>query len=367
VTPHRVRLFASFLLALGMLCLLEGAARLWLPAPSFWQRPDGSSLMPAHRYLLWVNAPGDRVEEGVPVHINSLGLRGPEPVRPKPAGERRLLVTGDSVVYGFGVPQEALLTSFVGERLGVEAWPVAVPGYSSLQALNLLQMTGLSLEPDLVLVSNMWSDLSAMGFRDRDLLASWESPPRSPLWWLSRHSVLFAGLRRGLHRLDGRGEARIIAWREHAADGEPGRRVPIEEYAETLDRIVDVCRAAGAEVGFLRLPIRASVKGLPPGGSQQAYAQVMADTAARRGSPLLDAATPLRAAGQPESALWRDATHLTAKGHAVVGAWLADQLAAWAAGSRVETAGTGQPRPRYVDPDPAPAPSGLKRPDDMIP
>ena len=59
---------------------------------------DGAPTMRGNPYLLWEQAPGVRTEHGVQATINSLGLRGPEPVIPKPKGTRRLLATGDSSV-----------------------------------------------------------------------------------------------------------------------------------------------------------------------------------------------------------------------------------------------------------------------------
>ncbi len=364
-----MRRASSVILALGLLCGVEGIARL-IPAPGgFWQARSDRVLLPAHRYLLWVNAPGEREEQGVSVRINALGLRGPEPT-PRRAGTRRLLVTGDSVVYGFGVREEATFTHVAAAALGVEGWTAAVPGYSTYQTLNLLQMAGLDLHPDAVVIGNLWSDLSVTGFADREVLAEYAAaPPGSVVQWLGTHSALFRQLRR-LRALSGGADAdaRVLSWRDRPDRGAAGRRVPIAEYAANLERLVAVCHGAGAEVAFLELPIRDTLKGLAPDGSETAYVAVMRGTARRHGAPLVDAAAALRASGQPPDRLWRDATHLTEDGHAVVGAALAAALGPWAAGAALESTPSGGPPVSIVDPDPTPAAARpMKVPDDMIP
>ena len=359
---------ASIALAIGVLGAIEAVARhVEVPVDPFVAQP-GRTLLPAHRYLLWVNAPGTRDEQGVTVRINSLGLRGPEPTVPKPPGVRRLIVTGDSVVYGFGVAEDDLMTAIAGKALGVEAWAAAVPGYSTLQTLNLMQMSALKLDPNVVIIANLWSDLSVMGFADADVLEAHTSASPGTRW-ASQHSALFRRVQAMVHEPDpAAADARVVQWRARPNTGSGGRRVPIDDYAANLDQLVDLSMAAGAEVAFLELPIRATVKGTPGGGSEAAYQHVFRDTARRRGCPLIDGTAALRDAPEHEALLWRDATHLSAAGHARVGNAVAAALTAWATGARLQGEGTGEQRPDYVDPEPTPASvRPLKVPDDMIP
>src|SRR5215468_4839346 len=54
---------------------------------------------------------------GAPVRVNHLGLRGPEvESRPRP-GVHRVLVLGDSVVFGAGVAEDEALPAVLGRRL----------------------------------------------------------------------------------------------------------------------------------------------------------------------------------------------------------------------------------------------------------
>ena len=102
----------SSLLIIG---LLEGIAYLWersqAKGPYAWE-------LVASRRLDWVKfpefgagytlmKPGSEYEwQGIPVKINSQGLRGPETTYEKPSDTFRILNLGDSVVMGWGVREK---------------------------------------------------------------------------------------------------------------------------------------------------------------------------------------------------------------------------------------------------------------------
>ena len=46
-------------------------------------------------------------------------------------------------------------------------------GYSSFQSVNLLHLRGLSTEPDLFVIGNIWSDNNFDSFIDKELLATY--------------------------------------------------------------------------------------------------------------------------------------------------------------------------------------------------
>jgi GDSL-like lipase/acylhydrolase family protein len=108
----------------------------------------------------WAPAPGatgtaflggpDRAE----VRINSLGLRGPELSRVPPAGRRRVLVLGDSFVFGVGVDEGHTFSAELARELG-EAYEVVnagVSGYSTDQEYLLFQELGQPLGASLVVL-----------------------------------------------------------------------------------------------------------------------------------------------------------------------------------------------------------------------
>jgi len=99
------------------------------------------------------------------VSLNSLGHRGDEmPVR-KPAGERRILILGDSVAFGWGVNQgedfPARLETLLRDRNNV-AWRVingGVNGYNSEQEAIFFATEGIAYGPDIVILVYVSNDV----------------------------------------------------------------------------------------------------------------------------------------------------------------------------------------------------------------
>jgi lysophospholipase L1-like esterase len=168
-----------------------------------------------------------------PVRINDRGLRREEntPER-KPAGTRRVLVLGDSLTFGIGVPNDELFTDQIERRLRAGGAPIdvlnaAVPGYSSDHHLVYLRGRAFDLEPDAILVVICGNDIDDLAWSrlaiDRDGLPTTtfsrrrmidrrgrmryvnESGRRLPSWLeeppaLASHSALFQWLRYRLAR-----------------------------------------------------------------------------------------------------------------------------------------------------------------------
>jgi lysophospholipase L1-like esterase len=99
------------------------------------------------------------------VELNSHGLRDDEISYNKPAGEKRVLVLGDSVTFGWGVSQgetfvdhmEYLLNELPGDR-----WQVinsGVNGYNTEQEATYLRIEGMRYSPDFVLLVYVSNDV----------------------------------------------------------------------------------------------------------------------------------------------------------------------------------------------------------------
>lgn len=88
------------------------------------------------------------------VHINSLGVRGPELTYAPPRGVRRVLVLGDSFAFGLRLGDDSTLAAQLGRRLGsgYEVVNLGVAGYSTDQELILFEELGRRLHPSLVLL-----------------------------------------------------------------------------------------------------------------------------------------------------------------------------------------------------------------------
>ncbi len=106
----------------------------------------------------WEMVPGEHYTYQHPVHVNDLGLRGPE-IEEKRADEIRILALGDSLVYGQGVGDgetlPAQLERILGERAPEHRWTVVNAGhraYDTRQELALLEELGERIDPDLVIL-----------------------------------------------------------------------------------------------------------------------------------------------------------------------------------------------------------------------
>src|SRR6185295_777242 len=71
---------------------------------------------------------------GIPVHVNRFGLRGPEISAAPAPGVTRVLVLGDSVVFGHGLAAEDAMPAVLQQRLdgGFEVLNAGVSGYDTV-------------------------------------------------------------------------------------------------------------------------------------------------------------------------------------------------------------------------------------------
>ncbi len=353
-------LYASVTVA-GLLLLVESGVRMlyraelkaWAsPAPA---RHEGAPTLRGNPYLLFEFAPGVRYEQGVEVRINSLGLRGPEPVLPSPPGVRRILTTGDSSVFGFGVPEDAVLSSVAAAALGegFEAINAAIPGYSSYQSINLLRLRALKTEPDLIVIGNLWSDNNFDSFVDRDLLATTTGYERSTTARLQRllsASAIYRVADWKLRVRERSRKIRTVSWQVGSQQHIGLRRVAINDYAANLEILVGMATEVGAEVVFLLLANEEDVRAHVGGEKAWTpYREVMREAAARHGAPVVEVPELFRASGLSDEALFLDEMHPTIAGHRIIGEALAEVLRPWAAGADINTGGTGGAVPVYTD------------------
>jgi len=104
---------------------------------------------------------------GVPVKINSLGLRDRrEYALPKSADTIRVLVLGDSVAFGHGSVEAHTYPFLLEQRLRAwrpdvdwQVWNAAVPGYNTSQELAHLLDVGPTFQPDVVVVAFFENDI----------------------------------------------------------------------------------------------------------------------------------------------------------------------------------------------------------------
>src|SRR5882762_6703579 len=172
--------------ALVMTACVEAWTRLqWNPrkgTPGFFLSDPARLQRLAPGYSGWF--------AGVPVKINSLGLRDErEYALPKGANTFRVLVLGDSVTFGHGSVYAHTYPYLLEQRLKAwrpdvdwQVWNAAVPGYNTSQELAQLLEVGDRFKPDLVVV----------GFFLNDLIDNQPVRPASRLGIAAAHASSFA-------------------------------------------------------------------------------------------------------------------------------------------------------------------------------
>ena len=162
-SPNAPRRLRSIFLALGLSFLLafvvgEALVRVFLEAPLAEREP--LLEVRANEFRGFEMVPGVHYTYHHPVHVNSLGLRGPE-IDEKRPGETRILTLGDSLLYGQGVGDDETLAHYMRELLG-GGYTVINGGhraYATHQELGMLRELGPRLKPDVAVVFWYWNDL----------------------------------------------------------------------------------------------------------------------------------------------------------------------------------------------------------------
>ena len=223
--------------------------------------PDGFALEPGY-----VGEVTNRVEFRHDVSVNRLGLRGPE-VEPRDADERILLL-GDSFVFGVGVEQEETLGAVLEELYAAEGRSVValnggVPAYGVPDAAGQLARLAPAVMPDRV---------AMFLFTGNDLAES-QQPFRQPRAvgglreWLYYRSDLFVLAKTAVPT---RVYARIAGW---FTSGEPARVRRLRQASEiyrtsppdwvvegasaarrALERMAATSREGGADFVVLIIP-----------------------------------------------------------------------------------------------------------------
>ncbi len=303
------------------------------------------------------------------ISINAQGVRDDASFGPKPPGERRILVLGDSLVMAVQVPLAQTFTRQLEARLNAASGPggpvyrvinAGVQGYGPVQEYLLYRHVLASLQPDLVLVG-LYVANDAIEAADAAWRLEGREAPRSET------PAQSGSLRRRWRQLVKQSmvlqiaRLRLVSWLEPVMGGAPGLERALTTYlpevppdvdrgfrvtAECVRGIGALAAGQGAGAAVLLLPARfqlhdgeweerrdrAAKKGftLVRDGATHRAAKALADVPV----PVLDVLPALRAAPGREGLYFAQSAHLTAEAHAVVAAAVADFLAAsgWVAG-----------------------------------
>jgi lysophospholipase L1-like esterase len=131
---------------------VEESSRLWF---DYVSDPDLVFRLPAHKRGTY---------QGVAIATNALGFRDRE-IEPRKDGELRILLLGDSITFGYGVPDELTygrqLESILAAELGrpVRAVNAGMGGYNTVQEYAFLEDYGSTIDPDLVSLLYLPNDI----------------------------------------------------------------------------------------------------------------------------------------------------------------------------------------------------------------
>jgi len=351
----------SLLVAMGLLMVSEALVAHNETAWTFDETRTGAFAVEdgPHPHLLWELPEGVQSIDGFRVTVNSLGLRGAEPTRPKPVRTRRVVAMGDGRTYGYGVSEgerfvDVAVAELGGSRVWLEAWALAVPGYSIVQLHNLLDLRGWTLEPDLLVVVGPGLEHTVDRWIDDDLIEPVHG--HGGIREMLNPSALFRVLD---HWFRVRwGDKATARHRLHDPDAGLDRlrrpRVDPNDYAHHLVQVVEEARTRSVEVVFLVLPVPADLSDEPLSARLMLARSVLHDVARSLGVLVVEGGDRLHATGRSVADLWLDERHLSSLGHETLGAALSAPLRRWVRGRPLALKGTGEPIGRYATPPIAP-------------
>jgi lysophospholipase L1-like esterase len=286
------------------------------------------------------------------IQINSAGLRDDE-IGPKPPGERRILVLGDSLVLSVQVPPEQTFCEELERRLNQDAAHVryrvinaGVQGYGPVEQLLLFRKIVEQIEPDLVIatifVGNDASEALAQAYRlDPNSRTPMESSGTRFYNWLRRtvrRSMVLQTLR--LRVVSVRDRFQPIAPPEpplpvYWPEPPPEILRGVEITKQCVREIARLAASHGARTAVLFLPARFQVDDRDYGQLREIVAGA-GGTLVRDGAsvlfrrafsdvllPQLDGLTALRAALPGPDVFFQRTVHFTPRGHEVLAQALA--------------------------------------------
>jgi lysophospholipase L1-like esterase len=290
------------------------------------------------------------------IAINGLGVRDDEEIGPKPAGERRVLILGDSLVLSVQVPADQTFSELLETKLNAGgAGPRyrvvngGVQGYGPIEELLFFRRLAAQVEPDLVIVAVFVGNDAEEALASRmKLERGAEGTPLEPsaatrLRRLLRRSMVWQILRTRIVSASGR----LATLRRP----EP----PLQSYAANpAPRIADGLslarrcvgdidaegRAIGARTAVALLPARFQVDDGDYGRLQDAVrgagGELVRDAATTRFDaalrdvpvPRLDLLPAMRRTRPGPDLFYQSTVHLTPFGHRVVAEALHDFIQA---------------------------------------
>jgi lysophospholipase L1-like esterase len=189
----------------------------------------------------------------------------------------------------------------------IEAFPMAVPGYTSHQGLAWLRKEIDNLQPDMVIVSYGWNDASLSDVPDREAIRTDWYPVT--VRWLIDHSQAFAHMTRWLRS------------RNQAPAGprpRPVPRVSQTEYLANMNAIVELAKSRRASVIVIGAPYRDSTTNPPEARLMTSYRTELRSQMQQKQIPYLEVLELTEAAAPSNEGFFGELIHPNHIGHRLI-------------------------------------------------
>ncbi len=282
------------------------------------------------------------------IATNHRGLRDEAELGPKPAGERRILVLGDSLVLAVQVPFAQTFAALLEQRLNQAPSPAhyrvvnaGVQGYGPVEELLLLRSIIDDVQPDLVIetlfVGNDAEEAVTSAPRlsgNRPATAALRDSFATRLRRLVRRSMVLQVVR--LRVVEAAGRLSLTATppeaplQTYAARPAPRIAQGLAITRQVVEAIIAESASAGARTAVMLMPARFQVDDADYGRLRQAVAEsggeLVRDGATERfkealgglNVPVLDPLPALRRGLPGPDLFFQQTVHLTPRGHEIV-------------------------------------------------
>ena len=192
----------------------------------------------------------------VPIRVNSLGLRGPEPTQDE---RPRWLAMGDSFTFAAQVPEEQSFVGLVADSQQVQLFNSGSDGYGTRHALARFRQLEAELEPELVVLvfftgndfsdNLQWRDAIRRAKDRPDGKAIMGGPKPAIGSFLNKNSVLFGmwKMRKRAKAMADNKEPEVRRWRQEMSifhrsghmelrRGIDATRMPLQELKDRVER-----------------------------------------------------------------------------------------------------------------------------------
>jgi lysophospholipase L1-like esterase len=322
------KLALAILVPLLVLGLLEVAARIYAHVTS------QDRLIVIDNVVGWTLAPNahrryDKESQPYFVAINSKGLRDVEHAYEKPAGVLRIVVIGDSFVFGAGgVEQRQRFSDILqASTRNTEVINMGVPAYGTDQEYLYVANEGLKYHPDIVLFcayyndfSESFSTLNPSNGRPKGYFSLsgdqlvFHPPEFSLFYRLAQHSYLLGLAQLELSKVS---QAYDKAMRRGHGVLTAGER--LATFRQLFASAAEVCQQHGAAFVLVYLPFQRQYK-------PWLIQQIMEELANTRGMRTLDLMDTVKLANRVTPSYLPNDIHFNEHGHQVVAQALLEYL-----------------------------------------